>query len=431
MTSEQPPLEEFKDSNNSPGNDVWEEVVFSDVISINDYPSAEKGEEYRSVGMSDVARDQRKIDDWKYKEYSYSRPRFRNGQTLMARITPCLENGKTAFVDILEDNEVAVGSTEFIVLTDTDRTLPKFVYYTARRPEIRKFAIKRMTGTSGRQRVPLDIFDNKKIKLPPVEEQKKIVSMLDAIDSKIETNSQINDILEEMAQLIFESWFGDFEPFHEFKQTKGGKIPEEFEVANLGDMAEISHSRVDTGEKNQTNYHLFNFTGHDENKLPEIKSSDEINSQKYEVGDNTVMVSKLNPRIHRIWRVKSAPKNAISSTEFVNLSPFESESLDFLYSVVNSDDFQDYLESHTTGTSGSHQRVKKKDILKYQFPLPPQGKLEEFNTVISPLYDIINRNRKENRELEKLRDTLLPKLMSGEIRVNDIELDELEVDSEV
>jgi len=225
----------------------WEKGVFSDVISVNDYPSAEKGEEYRSVGMSDVARHQRKIEDWEYKEYSYSRPRFRNGQTLMARITPCLENGKTAFVDILEDDEVAVGSTEFIVLSNTDRTLPKFVYYTARRPEIRQFAIKRMTGTSGRQRVPLDIFDNKKIRLPPVNEQKKIVSVLDAIDSRIETNNRINQILEEMAQSLFSSWFVDLRNYDgetEYDEEFERDVPETWEKVSLDSIAEFLNGKA-------------------------------------------------------------------------------------------------------------------------------------------------------------------------------------------
>ncbi|WP_336328324.1 hypothetical protein [Halovenus sp. HT40] len=88
MNKEQQDIDEFDSNETYEGGNRWENVTFSDVIEINDYPSAEKNKEYRSVGMSDLGRDKRKIQGWEYKEYTYSRPRFSNGQTLMARITP-------------------------------------------------------------------------------------------------------------------------------------------------------------------------------------------------------------------------------------------------------------------------------------------------------------------------------------------------------
>ena len=432
MTSEQPPLGDFEQTDTGPDNEGWEEVVFSDVISINDYPSAEKGEEYRSVGMSDISRDQRKIEDWEYKEYSYSRPRFRNGQTLMARITPCLENGKTAFVDILGDDEVAVGSTEFIVLSDTDRTLPKFVYYTARRPEIRQFAIKRMTGTSGRQRVPLDIFDNKKIRLPHVNEQKKIVNVLDAIDSRIETNNRINQILEEMAQSLFSSWFVDLRNYDgetEYDEEFERDVPETWEKASLDSIAEFLNGKAwkDYSSENE-----------ELNNLPVVKikelrngvsdDSDEVmrseSPEKYILDDGDIVFSWSASLVLDLWSEGDA---------FLNQHLFKVTSQQyprwFCYLWIDRHIriFRHIAEAKKT-TMG---HIKRTDLEEAKVIVPPEEEIKIMSEKMKPIFEKRVESQVENRKLEELRDTLLPKLMSGEIRVNDIQLDELGVDSEV
>jgi len=432
LTSEQPPLGDFEQTDTGPDNEGWEEVVFSDVISINDYPSAEKGEEYRSVGMSDISRDQRKIEDWEYKEYSYSRPRFRNGQTLMARITPCLENGKTAFVDILGDDEVAVGSTEFIVLSDTDRTLPKFVYYTARRPEIRQFAIKRMTGTSGRQRVPLDIFDNKKIRLPHVNEQKKIVNVLDAIDSRIETNNRINQILEEMAQSLFSSWFVDLRNYDgetEYDEEFERDVPETWEKASLDSIAEFLNGKAwkDYSSENE-----------ELNNLPVVKikelrngvsdDSDEVmrseSPEKYILDDGDIVFSWSASLVLDLWSEGDA---------FLNQHLFKVTSQQyprwFCYLWIDRHIriFRHIAEAKKT-TMG---HIKRTDLEEAKVIVPPEEEIKIMSEKMKPIFEKRVESQVENRKLEELRDTLLPKLMSGEIRVNDIQLDELGVDSEV
>lgn len=111
----------------------------------------------------------------------------------MARITPCLENGKTAFVNILKENEIAFGSTEFIVLRARENISdPEFIYYLATSPEFRKIAIKSMVGSSGRQRVQQSVLNSLMLRVPNLETQQKIASILDSLDSKIEANNAIN-----------------------------------------------------------------------------------------------------------------------------------------------------------------------------------------------------------------------------------------------
>jgi len=441
LTSEQPSLEEFEETDTGLGNEEWEEVVFSDVISINDYPSAEKGEEYRSVGMSDVARDQRKIDDWEYKEYSYSRPRFRNGQTLMARITPCLENGKTAFVDILEDDEVAVGSTEFIVLSGTDRTLPKFVYYTVRSPEIRQFAIKRMTGTSGRQRVPLDIFHNKKVSLPPIDEQKKIVNILDAIDSKIEINNRINEILQEMAQAIFRSWFIDYEPFSdqefEYHEGIGEEIPQDWDIKQMSQIARTVDC-LHTKKPDKQDEGRFYIEVNDIGESGELQLDDKylISEEEYKewtrritAKEGDVIISKTG-RVGAVAQIPEGIEGAIGRNIVCIRPATEELSPAFLKEYMISPLMREEIGRKTlSGTVLESLHVK--EIENLRVVVPHKDVRERFEETVGHLHTRINHNIKENGNLKQIRDTLLPKLMSGEIRVNDIELDESDDDSEV
>lgn len=122
--------------------------------------------------------------------------RFCNGDIILARITPCLENGKTAFVDILAENEIAFGSTEFIVLRAKEGISDsQYVYYLAISPKFRDIAIKSMVGSSGRQRVQIDVLKNLELKLPSLIIQKKIGKILANIDKKIALNQKINDNL--------------------------------------------------------------------------------------------------------------------------------------------------------------------------------------------------------------------------------------------
>lgn len=153
----------------------------------------------------------RAISSYETAEYSGG-SKFRNGDTLMARITPCLENGKTAYVSILDDGEVGFGSTEYIVFRNIEGvTDSKFVYYFVTSPWFREIAIKSMVGSSGRQRVQQSVLENLEVTLPPLEEQRRIAGILGSLDDKIELNRRINANLEAQAQALFRSWFVDNE----------------------------------------------------------------------------------------------------------------------------------------------------------------------------------------------------------------------------
>ncbi|EGP5032487.1 restriction endonuclease subunit S, partial [Enterococcus faecium] len=227
----------------------WREVALKDVIEFNPKESIKKGTITKKIGMDKLAPFQRKIDGFELEAFKGG-SKFRNGDTLLARITPCLENGKTAQVTILDDDEVAFGSTEYIVLRHkigiTDNN---YIFYLALSQYVRDTAIKSMTGTSGRQRAQTDVIENTKIMLPPLDEQKAIAHILSTLDDKIEVNNQINKTLENMAQAIFKQWFVDFEfpnedgePYKssggEMVESELGMIPKGWEVKELVDVLE-------------------------------------------------------------------------------------------------------------------------------------------------------------------------------------------------
>src|SRR3989338_7294030 len=226
----------------------WEELKLLEAIEINPKRELKKGVSAKKVPMDCLRPFNKKIQSFEVSKFSGG-SKFINEDTLIAKITPCLENGKTAFVDILRDDEVGFGSTEFIVLYGkNEKTTNDFVYYLSISPQLRKEAIKSMTGTSGRQRVQNDLFEDIEIIIPSINEQSAIAKILSDLDSKIELNQQMNKTLESIAQAIFTNWFVDFEFPNEkgkpYKSSGGemvdselGEIPKGWKIGFFGDGA--------------------------------------------------------------------------------------------------------------------------------------------------------------------------------------------------
>ena len=201
----------------------WTKMKLSDIADFNPRETIKKGEIAKKISM-DVLRPFYRDVPYYTEECFSGGTKFRNGDTIMARITPCLENGKTAQVSILNDGEVGFGSTEYIVFRAKEGIADKnYLYYLVCSPEVREPSIKSMVGSSGRQRVQTDVVKNLEIDVPPLVEQERIGSFLRLIDDKIALNDKINNNLEQQAQLLFKSWFVDFEPFN-------GTMPSDWEV---------------------------------------------------------------------------------------------------------------------------------------------------------------------------------------------------------
>ncbi|HDR7687593.1 TPA: restriction endonuclease subunit S [Bacillus toyonensis] len=271
-------------------------------------------------------------------------------------------------------------------------------------------------------------FANVNAAIPCLDEQKEIANILSSLDEKIETNNQINEKLEELAQAIFKRWFIDFEfPNEEGKPYKSsggemveselGMIPKGWRFGALSEIVELSTKSVNPQKYLDRVFEHFSIPALDNNKKPEVQLGKEIKSNKYIISDDVVLISKLNPTTKRIWRPLPQRQYPICSTEFMVYIPKEKNTQPFVYELINSNAFSEMLVSHATGSTGSRQRVKPRQTLDFKFPLPSVELMNEFSGVIKALHENVSFKIIENQKLSLVRDTLLPKLMSGEIRV--------------
>ena len=172
----------------------WTTKKLSEITYINPRESIGKGIVVKKVPMDKLQPFCRDVPGFELEPYSGG-TKFRNEDTIMARITPCLENGKTAKISVLETGEVGFGSTEYIVFRAKDGCDPDFLYYLVTSPIVREPAIKSMVGSSGRQRVQTDVLQKLLVKVPDLEAQKAISEILKSLDDKINANRKINDNL--------------------------------------------------------------------------------------------------------------------------------------------------------------------------------------------------------------------------------------------
>ena len=172
----------------------WFEKRMDEIADLNPRESIPKGTIAKKIAMDKLQPFCRDIPEYEYEAYSGG-SKFRNGDTIMARITPCLENGKIAKVNVLNDGEIGFGSTEYIVFRAKEGTDPDFIYYLITSPIIRDPAIKSMVGSSGRQRVQTDVLQCLTIKVPDFETQRAISGILKSLDDKITINRTINENL--------------------------------------------------------------------------------------------------------------------------------------------------------------------------------------------------------------------------------------------
>ena len=253
-----------------------------------------------------------------------------------------------------------------------------------------------------------------------------IASILSSLDRKIELNNKINADLEEMAQAIFKNWFVDFEPFKngKFVDSELGMIPEGWKVVTLDDLT----SKFGTGLNPRKNFVL----GHGNNYYVTIKNMGNnriyLNDRCDKVDDEAL--AKINKRsklqkgdllfsgigtIGRVAMVVDDPINWNTSESVFNMHPIDTVSSEFIYLLLLSDKFQQYVQQNAQG--GVQQGIRMASLKAFQFAIPNDLKL--FDNLVKPIISKVKSNDKENDTLSLLRDTLLPRLMSGEIEVQE------------
>ena len=384
----------------------WTEIRATDFIEFNPRMSIKKGTIATKVAMDKLQPFTKKIPDSEKASFSGG-SKFRNGDTIMARITPCLENGKTAFVDILGKDEVAFGSTEFIVMRAREGISdPQYIYYLATSPWFRNIAIKSMVGSSGRQRVQQSVLDDLVLNVPPLEEQKKITSFLCVLDQKIALNNEINDNLYAQAKAIFAQRFIGIET-----------IPDGWKKGNLLDIANYLNGLA-----------MQKFRPRDDEvglpvlKIKELRQgSCDVGSElcspsikpEYIVHDGDVIFSWSGSLLVDIWCGGTCGLNQ-------HLFKVTSETYDkWFYYLWTAHHLERFIAiAADKATTMGH--IKRGELEKAEVLIPSEKDYKEISSLMNPLFNLIIANRIEARKLAELRDELLPKLMSGEIDVSEV-----------
>ncbi|PKM88446.1 MAG: restriction endonuclease subunit S [Firmicutes bacterium HGW-Firmicutes-12] len=358
----------------------WREVKLEDIIQFNSRENIVKKQIAKKIAMEKLKPFNKTIEGYEYAEFKGG-TKFRNGDTLLARITPCLENGKTAQVSILNEDEVGFGSTEYIVLREKpNKSVNDFIYYLAISPRFRDIAIKSMIGTSGRQRVQQDVLENTSIPIPPLSEQKAIAATLSCLDDKIELNNRINKTLEEMAQVIFKSWFVDFEPFQdgEFEDSELGRIPKGWRVGTIGEFVKEMKNGGTPSRKNDS---YWNSKDVPWIKTGEIKNSLIIESEEYISCEglknssakvlpyNSILMAMYGATAGQIGLLKFKASTNQACCAMICISANKAVFL-YLYLLAN----QSYIESLAVGAA--QQNLSKDTISKLRLIIPKDEVIE-------------------------------------------------------
>lgn len=271
----------------------------------------------------------------------------------------------------------------------------------------------RLSGQSAQPGLSVKTLGIQEIMLPPLEYQYKVVALLNSLDEKIAINEKINDNLQQQAELLY----------HErFETVDRDKLPVGWRIVRLGDVATISKKSFNPAKEPEMLLEHYSIPAFDEAHFPVFEPSTAIKSNKFIVDDSCFMISKLNPTTKRVWKPYCLTENAVCSTEFIVYKAKSQEITDFLYSVIDSASFSDFMCSHVTGSTGSRQRTTPSDTLAFELVLPNAEEIAEYQGIVSPMFEQIKCNATENDRLKRLRDSLLPKLMSGEIDVSGIQL---------
>jgi type I restriction enzyme S subunit len=311
---------------------------------------------------------------------------------------------------------------------------PRFVYYFFKHfaPTLSKMDVGSANPTLNRNHVhPISVS------WPHISEQKAIAAVLGALDDKIELNRRMNATLEAMARALFQSWFVDFDPVrakldgrqhtgldaataalfpNEFEDSQLGLIPRGWLVGKVEDILIFNRSTLDPSQFPNELFAHYSLPAFDEGRVPKLELGAAIKSQKLIVPSDAVLLSKLNPHIPRIWLPDVTNNNrAIGSTEFLVAQPRPDASREFAFCLFTSGPFASEYATLVTGTTGSHQRVKGESVLQMKIAIPPAAIIERFSEAAKPSLNNVSRNIRQSVTLAAIRDTLLPKLLSGEL----------------
>ena len=395
----------------------WKSGTFSEVAEINPKRNLRNGTIYPFVEMAAITSQSHRVQYTKLREFNGGGSKFQNGDTLFARITPCTENGKTAYVDFLNEDQFGHGSTEFIILGPKKGVDGKFIYYVAKWDKVRNIAVSKMEGTSGRQRVPSKVFiEDIFVPIPPFFEQRKIADILTMVDEAIEKTDQIIEKTKEVKKGLMQKLLTRGIGHKKFKKTNIGEIPEKWNTGKISDYGEIV-----TGNTPSTN--VPEYYG---NEYPFVSPFDLgskkiiIKSQKYLSGKGLSVSRKVPPNSVLVVCIgstigKTGVAGRISATnQQINSIICKNNEYNFVYYYVT------FISDKIRKLAGTQAVpiINKGNFSMIRVAIPPIDEQKIIGDILSSIDEEIEQESNHKEQLESFKKGLMQVLLTGKIRVS-------------
>ena len=374
-------------------------MKFTEYVEVNPKTNLKKGEYAPFVEMANVSITYREPEKIEYKKYT-SGPKFQNGDSVVARIEPCLQNGKRFF---WKSDKIGFGSTEYIVFRAKEGKMDsKYLFYLLKTDYIKKSMVSSMVGATGRQRVNNDIFGQIEIVVPNIEKQKKIGRTLFLYDDLIENNQKQIKLLEEAAQRLYKEWFVDLRfPGHENTKIVDG-VPEGWRISSIYDVFDIKYGKnLPTSKITKAGqYPVYGASG-------VIGYYNEKNCDDYA----TLVTSRGNGSgdVFRTHHKQSyVTNNSFIARRNDKNSFIENE---FTFQLFSNTDFKKLC------TGSAQPQLTNTSIQKIKILLPNRQLIEKYQRCTIEMSEKQEVLYQEQRALTQARNRLLPKLMSGTVEV--------------
>lgn len=382
----------------------WKEYKLGDVVqSISETYQFESGEKVVFLNTSDIL-DGHFLTDAKTEASTLpgqAKKRIRRGDILFSEIRPA--NRRFAMVNFDCDDYVV--STKLMVLRCKDKIDNRFLYLFLTSKDVLEYLQMVAEDRSGTfPQITFDIIANMDISLPPIEEQKRIAGVLSSLDDKIDLLNRENATLEALAETLFRHYFIE-NPDPRWKEGK------------VSDVSFHCKDSINPQKHSDKTFLHYSIPAYDNGQSPTEEQGQNIQSNKYVVSQNCILFSKLNPhKDKRVWlMLDDVQPNAICSTEFQIVKPQDDKWLYFLYGWLTYKENYDKIASGVSGTSSSHQRIEPNVIFDNDCPIVDDVNVTKYNAQVKSLFKKIKTNQQQILSLSAQRDTLLPRLMSGEI----------------
>nr|WP_253197572.1 restriction endonuclease subunit S [Clostridium algidicarnis] len=390
----------------------WEIKQLSDITKINpkkEILDIEK--EISFIAMEHISNGGRVLttNTRKYGEVSKGYTAFKDNDVLLAKITPCFENGKKAVVKNLK-NGIGFGSTEFHVLRSKgDTSIPAFLYYYVSTNRFRQQAELNMTGSAGQKRVPTTFLNDNKLAVPPLKEQQKIAQILSTVDSQIDDTDKLIEKTKELKKGLMQRLLSKGIGHKEFKKTEVGEIPVEWEVKSLIDVSDIIMGQ-------SPNSHTYNDL---KNGIPFFQGKTEFGTMYPVVRKWCTEPIKISEPFDILISVR-APVGEVNINKYTacigrGLSAIRATKSNYKFIYYYMQSVKEKLNSSAQGSTFT--AINSADLKGINVALPHLQEQTQIANILSSVDTEIEEYQNKKTKLEELKKGLMQQLLTGKVRV--------------